>query len=291
VIHAVPITLRWLVLIRPRPVAALLLAGLLLAGPAHAQSPDPGVELLPHGVFFDGVGFLFSDELGASVNVTTLLGDAQDSGPFAPEPPSLRFSLYGPARTPRTGGQTGEVQVMLVADLEAMDYEARLLGELRSLLADRPPLGQGEAGSPGSIPLLVDENAAQGVRARAVYVDTEALSGVLFVTAFIQNTYPFSDDSFRAVFEGLSNDGTLAVHASFPLVASGFPRTISSELADRVQTEDGWRRYAQQVARRLDRASDGSFAPSLTAIDGLVRSIRIQGVSAPGPSPSASPAG
>ena len=53
--------------------APLSLALLLVAVPVHAQDAD-------HSVSFDGFGFTFSEELGSSVNVSTLIGDDPAGG-------------------------------------------------------------------------------------------------------------------------------------------------------------------------------------------------------------------
>ena len=254
----------------------MAVATMLLALPAHAQSPDPGPVPDVHVVAFDGFSFAFSDELASSVNITSVLGDPAQTGPLAPTAPSTRFSLYGSTRRPVPGGQRGDVQLFRVADREGYRFMSGQLDELAALLADRPDLTQGAEGAPASIPLLEDEGAAQAIRFLPTYVDTDDLAGIMFVTAFAQDTYPFTRDSFTAVFQGISTDGTLAVTARFPLVIDVLPEEPSAELLDRVFAPGGWEPYLRRTLRRLAQAPADAFAPPIGSIGTLIGSMAFE---------------
>ncbi len=271
---------------RSRRALAVVAAAMLLALPVQAQDADPAAE---HQVAFDGFGFAFTEELGSSVNITTVFGDDPDVGPTAPSAPSTLFSLYGPARTPRAGGQLGDVRLFRVADVAGYEVQSATLEELATLLAERPDLASGAAGSPESIQLLVDVGAAQAIRFLPTYVDSDQLSGIVFVTVFLQDTYPFSADSFTAVFQGISADGTTAVTASIPLTVSVFPEEVTSAQIDRVYQPGGWERYLRQSLRKLQQAPEEAFSPSIAAIGEMIGSMTF-GVALE-PAPSASPDG
>jgi hypothetical protein len=246
------------------------------------QDQDAG-----HSVWYDGFGFTFSEELGSSVNITDVIGDDPDVGPLAPSAPSTRFSLYGPARNPRAGGQRGTVELYRVDELSAYPAQTATLQALQALLADRPDLDPAADESPDSIPMLKDVGAAQAIRFLPTYVDADQLSGIVFVTAFTQDTFPFSDDSFTAIFQGISADGTTAITASIPLTIRVFPGEVSAAQIDRVFQEGGWERYLRQSLRRLRQAPEEAFAPSIGAIGAMVGSMTF--TVGPEPTPSASP--
>jgi len=264
---------------RSRRALTVVAAGLLLAVPVQAQDAD-------HSVWFDGFGFAFSEDLGSSVNITTVIGDDPEVGPLEASAPSTRFSLYGPARTPRAGGQLGEVQLFRVDELAGYAYQSGELEALGTLLADRPDLDPAEEGSPESIPMLEDVGAAQGIRFLPTYVDSDQLAGIVFVTAFVQDTFPFSADSFTAVFQGISTDGSTAITASIPLTISVFPEEVTSAQIDRVFQPGGWERYVRQSLRKLREAPEEAFSPTIGAIKAMVGSMTFGDALAPEPSAS-----
>lgn len=285
---------------RGRPTLTLaipLLAALILASGTTAlgegstdPSPVPASTPVPvHLVAFDGFAFTFANGLAASVNVSTLIGD-RSGGPSEPTPASTLFSLYGRGRAPKTGGQRGQVQLFRVADLPVDGYAASQLPLLNEILDQRPDLDPATDGSPESIPLVVDMNAAQGIRALATYVDTEDVTGIAFVTAFIQDTYPYSSASFVAIFQGRSVDGSTAILASFPLTTKLFPKEVSDALVEGVSSAKGWQRYQREAMRTLSGASD-AFSPPLASIAALIDSMAFAPEPAPEASPSPAPSG
>jgi hypothetical protein len=275
-------------------IVPLLAASLLASGPAALGqgTTDPSAApvstpLPEHTVAFDGLTFTFAGDLASSVNVSTLVGD-RSGGPSEPTPPSTLFSLYGRGRAPKVGGQRGQLQLFRVADLPADGYAASQLGLLDQILDQRPDLDPTIDGSPESIPLVVDMDAAQGIRALATYVDTEDVTGIAFVTAFVQDTYPYSSTSFMAIFAGRSVDGSAAILASFPLTTKLFPKEIPDALVQRVSSAKGWPRYQRQAMATLSGASD-AFFPSLASIAALIDSMTFAPEATAEPSPSAAP--
>jgi hypothetical protein len=275
----------------------LLSASLLASGTAAlgqgATDPSPAPASTPvpeHTVAFDGFAFTFAGDLASSVNISTLVGD-RSGGPSVPTPPSTLFSLYGRARAPKVGGQRGQVQLFRVADLPADGYAAAQLRQLNDILDQRPDLDPVTDGSPDTIPLLVDMDAAQGIRALATYVDTDEVTGIAFVTAFVQDAYPYSSASFTAIFQGRSVDGSTAILASFPLTTQLFPKEVPDALVQRVSSANGWQRYQRQAMRTLAGAGSDAFSPSLRSITALIDSMTFAPVPEPGASPSATPSG
>ncbi len=268
---------------RPRRVLtviamSLLSAAMLLPGPAvlgqspAAPGPTSGVT---HRIAFDGFTFTFTKDIAQSVNVSTLTA-GEPGGPTVPEPPSTMFSLYGATRSPRAGGGRGEIQLFRVSDLQADRSLSKSLRDLQSILDQRPDLDPTAEGSPQEIPLVIDFDAAQGIRVLATYVDTGEMTGVTFVTAFVQNTYPYTSDAFTAMFEGLSTDGSTAILATFPLTTTLFPKEVPTDLVARVSSNAGWQRYQRQALATLDEAGAAAFSPSLASISVLIASMAFE---------------
>jgi hypothetical protein len=274
--------------LRRRSLVLLAAAMLLAAVPARAQSPDPGSGPAANLVGYGDISFLLPADVASSVNTTRLVGDDPDVGPFAPEPPSTRFSLYGQVRRPAPGGQRGTLAVYRAADLGAYPATLAAAEDLVALLDARPDLTSDADGAPDQIPMLTDEGAAQAIRFLPTYLDTDTLSGVVFVTAFAQDTVPFSRDSFVAVFQGVSTDGSTFVAASIPLTIDAFPVEPTAEQIERVLS-GGWQSYLRRSLRRLGETPAEGFTPSIASIGTLFGSITI-GEPEAGPDASSQPA-
>jgi hypothetical protein len=264
--------------------AALLCLGL----PVQAQ-------LVSDSVSFNGVGFDLDARLGSSVNITRVPGQPADlQQPGGPDAPHVAFTLYGPRgegeRVPRVARASGVVRAYATADIAGYEEASGQLDELRALLGDRPDLGGfmavSEDGAGERLPHLpVDLAAAQVLRARAAYVDTSELTGIVYLAAYRQDVFPFAARDFWYTFQGLSADGAWYVAADFVVEAGMFPPRVNARQAERVA--DRWVAYLEESTRTLNDAGPDAFSPPLTSVDALVRSITFAGV--PGTEPLPSP--
>lgn len=258
---------------------SVVLAVAALAFGARAGAQGPARE-----VAFDGFAFSLPEEIASSVNVTVVPGDATDV--FGPVLPATRFSLYGPSQVPRAGGSLGELWVPAPGAIATAEFELGQVEALRELLEARPDLGAVE----GSLPLVPEIGAAQGIVARARYVDTPEVSGIAWITAFRQDIFPFAAADFTAVFLGTNADGTQVVTVLIPVRTDRFPETVTDEQVMRVQSERAWQRYVARSARTLAAAEPADFSPSLTSIEALISSISFDDAP-PAPAPSEPPDG
>ena len=239
-------------------------------------------------VAFDGVAFSFDEALGSSASITGVPGQPSEAGdPPGADIAHLAFTLYGPraegAKTPKVGVAPGVVRFYRTADLTATQ-SAQQLDELTSLLAERPDLAAymevTDDGSGDPLPFMPDIPAAQVIRARAQYVDTPRVAGIAYVTAFRQDVYPFAAGDFWYTFQGLSADGSWYVAADFVVDASMFPEEVTAKDADRIADPERYPAYLEDSVQALNEAAPDDFAPPLTTIDALVRSVTFEGVPA-----------
>jgi hypothetical protein len=248
-------------------------------------------------VWFDGVGFTFDRQLGYSVNITQVPGQPPDLQSIdVPDARHTVFTLYGRrpelGKVPRVADATGEVRVYRTADLARYDLASKQLAQLRSMLADRPDLAPfmalGKEDVFGDeLPFLPIPDAGQLLRARAHYVDTPEVSGIAYLLALGQDTFPMTADDFWYTFQGLSADGTRLITVLYAIKASTFPDRISDKAAERSLQD--WPAYVNKSTATLNAAAPSAFSPPLTSIDALVRSITFEGFPAASPSPLGSP--
>ena len=258
-------------------VAATLVSLLVVGVPVMAQES-------PSHVTFDGVGFSFDSSLGTSANIAQVPGGPSDvEQPTGPEVPHLAFTLYAPqseaTKVPRASVAPGVVRFYRTAELAGYQQASEELATLAALLDERPDLalatdpaaeGGGEA-----LPYLPVMPAAQVIRSRAQYIDTPALTGVAYLTAFRQDASPFASGDFWYTFQGLSADGAWYVAADFAIDADMFPAEVTAKQTERIAEPESYAAYLGESVQRLNDAAPGAFDPPLASIDALVRSIVI----------------
>ena len=256
----------------------MALALLVLGVPASAQDEFTGVS-------FGGVSFAFGPELAASVNATRVPDQPTEPErpPFASDAPHLTFSLYGTSpeggRAPRVGFGDSTVRAYRVDDLEGHEASTAQLETLRTLLADRSDLAEFmdfsdlDAAPLPHIP--ADLGAAQSLRARAEYFDTDQLSGIAYLAGYRQDVFPFAARDFVYTFQALSTDGEWFVSGDFWVEATMFPDRVRPRDARGLRRQAQWQAYLQESVGTLNAASAAQFSPPLSSIDILIESITL----------------
>jgi hypothetical protein len=257
-------------------LTSAVLGAAALGAPASAQDQAATVA-------FDGVTFAFSPELGVSVNASRVPGQPTERlGIVPPDAPHITFTLYGTARegerSPRIGWDDSTVRAYRIADIAGYPEASQQVEAVRALLADRSSLaGHITVTEDGGEPLPhlpLDTAAAQALRARATYVDTEDLSGIAYLVGYRQDVSPFAAGDFWYTFQALSDDGEWYVSGDFVVEASGFPERIRPR--DQRGIVRRWTSYLEKSVATLDAAAPDTFRPSLASIDALIDSIAFE---------------
>lgn len=236
----------------------LLLA--LLAVPALAQ--EEGL----HRVSFDGFSFAFDDALATNVNIWGYPGDSQDVMP--PQVPHTLFSLYSDWPAPGFILESdAAIYVYRTAEFASYPEQANRLAQLQDLIASQMDLAGVEM-----LPFLPVYPAGQVVRAAAQYVDTPAVQGIRFITAYMQAREPFTSASFLYTFQGISTDGSRYISIVAPLETTLFPAELAA--VDPEAFEREFDPYLADSTAALNSAAPDAFAPALSSLDALVASVR-----------------
>jgi hypothetical protein len=243
-----------------RTLGAALLALVLLPIPVLGQAGSSAVS-------FDGVGFTFGHELGSgALAVPVPTQTRRQAGPGIPDVAHKAFTLLGPRREdqriPSVPAAPGVVRAYRVSDLPAGSPQAQQLAALSELLAMRPDPSTfttvADDGAGADLPYLPVEAAPQTLRARMAYVDTDALAGISYVTAFSFDASPFTRSDFHYVFQGVSADGEWYVAADWIVTAPTFPRKLRPR-DQRVGTSQArYARYLRDAVSRLEAAPGSS---------------------------------
>jgi hypothetical protein len=248
---------------------------LLLA--AVAVSPVLAQSTTGNSVTYNGFNFSWDSSLGPNVNISQYPGDPPDQQqPGGPDPRHTQFVLYNERPASESiFDATASIRVYRTADLATYDFPKRQLEQLQTLLKDRPDLAPfttvKENASENNLPFLPVVPAAQVIRARVQYVDTLAMRGISYATAYRQDVSPFTASEFMVVFQGLSNDGVYYVSVIFRPAVKGFPaipEAIDMDTFARQLTK-----YFEETIAKLNKAAPTDFTPALTTFEGMVNSI------------------
>jgi len=261
---------------------ALLIVLALGATPALAQGEPANT------ITFNGFGFSWDRALADGVSVIQYTGEPLDyEAPGSPQPPRTEFGLFrqipwdqvpvdemGYPGSDREG--RGSVIVYRLADIAPYDFSQRQAEQLQTLLAERPDLAEymhtDITQMTAALPFLPVFPAAQVLRARAQYMDTNAAQGISYVTIYRQDVSPLIASEFYYTFQGISADGLYYVAATFPLTIEGFlveyPPDFDYEAFVARLDE-----YFTESIAQINAAPAESFTPRLEQLDAIINSI------------------
>jgi hypothetical protein len=140
--------------------------------------------------------------------------------------------------------------------------------KLRKLLRDRPRRFKFY----DDLNELPNNNASGAILSRVEYLPFKTGKGVLFLTQYSQDVLatPINNEELTCVFQGLSEDGKYYVSARLAITHPSLPKGI--DFTSQIKTDKGGN-YLKRAEQRLNRVSEGSFRPSLTALKSMIASI------------------
>jgi hypothetical protein len=250
---------------RFRLILLALLA--LFSLPAFAQEDSQ------HTVAFDGFSFSYDTSIAADVNITYHSAE-ELTDIFPTMAPHTQFMLYSGDTVPAFPAEApGLIRVFSTAEFD--EGQSGVLAQLQMLLDERPDLaGYMESDTP--LPFLPIFPAGQVIRARAQYVETGAVTGISYITAYQQAMEPFTSSSFIYSFQGLSADGAHYVSAIFRLNTGLFSDELPSDF-DYASFSEQIDQYLADSITTLNEAGADDISPSLDALDALIASFTFDG--------------
>ena len=259
----------------------LVIAAVLFA---MCVSPTLAQEAEVNTLVFNDFGFRFDSTLATNVNITQYPGDPIEwEAPGGPEVGHTQFSLYHESAAPYGFDADLSIRIYQTADFAGHTYSEAQLEQLWELLAERPDLAPymvvEENLSANTLPFMPVLPAAQVIRARARYHETEAVTGISYVTVYRQDASPFTGDEFIYTFQGISADGAYYVSAIFRPTTDIFPLEVAADF-DWEAFYDNVAVYFTESIAALNEAEPDDFAPSLTTLDALVETFTFDSASA-----------
>jgi hypothetical protein len=251
------------------------------AGPPETTEPtEPGALTAFNE---NGVSFSFDSTLASGVTAEVVPasatgGDLPYWGIF---PEHRKFNLEG--YESQNSYHQPSIYVYPVEAFAAKSQEAQAtIQSLQTLLNEQPD-------NPETIPVLPILNATQVTNAQVRYLSFASGTGVRFVTQYDQSALPINNQGLCYTFQGLTSDGQFYVAATLPVSAPGLAKTgdvtladpdiVPFPLEDLQSSEDpaaALQAYVAEVTERLELLDPASYTPSLTLLDEMVQTIRVE---------------
>lgn len=241
------------------------LGAVFAADPAVANSVWP--ELMPAHPPSEGPGMMWAPPEHVVFTLVSAEGPQYHNPMGLYVPAEAQIQIYPAA------GLNGEVQP-IVADL-------------KQVLAGQADLTAYETTAPGmdindpQLAMLPPSNAQQAFRSQVEYLDFAGGSGIRYLTMLSQGPVPVSNYDLFYTFQGLTDDGESYVTAYFPVSVAELPDSQQIDEVDMTTLMEDWPGYLEHTAGMLNEQPAAAFTPDLAAIDALINSLSVAGLTPP----------
>lgn len=228
-------------------------------------------------VFSDSISFIYGDLADEIIVEQEPANVADDNAPpWATNPAYSRFMLIGYPLSDTF--QDPRIHIYPARDYASLSVEAaERIEALTQLLQERPLTATAE------LPFLPIFGAAQIIRARIHYLDFIGGSGVAYLTFYAQDASPITNRQLFYTFQGLTSDQQTYISAILPIAQADLPDEIDNTTFDYNAFVAQLDTYHTELTAALDNADDGSFTPTVSALDALVQSLTIEPMAQGGP--------
>ncbi len=229
----------------------------------------------------DGVSITYNTSDFSEVRISEDKARPADKFPgYEVNPASLSFH-FDRVGTHMTWRDGGSVSVVPLLDRTRPDLNSafpnlpKSVEEIKTLLLElkaRPDLRRKE------VPTISFQNAGQSFLSHVRPLKFPWGEGFGYLAQYSQDLSPYVVGArLEYRIEALSGDGAFGVTAFFPVKHPSLPPADDDETMGgglRLDSEK-YQAYLHRMERLLDGKSDDSFVPSLTMIQKLVRSVRV----------------
>ena len=227
--------------------------------PVATEPPTPQVN-----VTCNELSLYLDPALASGHDCKTIPETGPDSAPFDSAPQHTELTLQGYPLVGRFF--TPHISVYPVQRFGEIvpDTVPQRVTALQALIAGGAPGDKG-------LPFLPVFNAAQEFHAQYSVPAFQSGSGIRFLTQYSQFADPINNHELFYTFQGLTSDGKYWISAILPISTAGLPDT-----GDNPPNGQTWDQYIASLTAQLNGQDAGSFAPTITALDDLIKSITIQ---------------
>ena len=260
----------------------------LFVMPTLAQDSNPTLATIS----YNGISFSYDPSLGAVLpqTVTEVAASADTMpGTYWPAHTAFTFINSKEGDTMLNTDYYPELIIYKVADITAYKDEmfTKALQDLNGLI---------EAGGAGdfskyeqvptddtnlNLPHLPPLPADQTIRAQAEYLPISDGMGIRYLTSFASDVSPLTDDRIIYTFQGATSQFKgdkpgYYIALNYAIKTGVLPTEIASDF-DYNAFSNNYVKEMNAAIQKINAADPNTFNPTLTALDELVKSIKIEG--------------
>ncbi|MBI9049459.1 MAG: hypothetical protein JEZ00_08565 [Anaerolineaceae bacterium] len=218
-------------------------------------------------VNFEDVSFCYAPSLASGVNSIIEPQEISEMSENFNSPEHILFEFQGYQLTP-----TFHEPVIHIYPIQAYTsinpFTQDRINELQTLLSQKPE-------TPNNIPFLPQWNAGQMFSTQKAYIQFANGEGIRFLTQYGQSYWPINNEDLFYTFQGITNDGQYYISAILPISNPELPASGETWPGDLTHLGETYDVYIENMNILLYSQSDDSFAPTLTLLDDMIRSISI----------------
>lgn len=222
-------------------------------------------------VYFEegGLSFSYPDFVGGEIRLETIAASDEDAFIVYPEHKMVSFNDY------LLSGTMGSPQIQIFPLEEFLvlnDYNAEII-ELTKLILTRDSIPEDII----EAPFVPQPMASQIFYANLNLIESQAGTGLRFITQYGQDVGPVTNDYIFYTYQGVTTDGRYYVSATFPVyhpeLPSDFEDYFSSTGIDYREFEEGYTDYLDLTVQMLDKAEGDDFIPALGLLDNIMAGL------------------
>lgn len=221
---------------------------------------------------FGGVNIAFDAQLAKSAQGENVAAVPVTEGPAfgGASPAEIRFLFDGAKAENYFSPFLPQVLVYKADEWAQLDPSfAQNIEALKTLLNAKPNT------IAGSIPVLPLIPATQVFHAKPQYLNFKNGSGIGFVTYYSQAVNPITAKDLFYTFQGLTTDGQYYVAIFEPVTTTLLPAQANMDSAAYDEFAKNYEKYLTDLTAQLNGLLPAAYAPDLTLIDELVKSIEV----------------
>jgi len=263
-------------------VAKFIITGLLVSLLLIISACDTNDELkddaagktAPELIYFEesNLSFYYPASIAEGISSESIDASEEDAFIEYPEYKLISFDDYL-----LTGTFLGPIiQIFPLEEyLVLSDHTAETIEKLKTITAEKAI-----ADNITELPYLPWPNAAQQFYANPEFLESKSVSGLRYLTQYIQDVGPVTNQGLFYTYQGITTDQKYYISAAFPVKHSELPLDwedyFESTGTDYENFEGNYVGYLDLTVKMLDETGADEFTPSLQLLDEVIKSLKIE---------------